>query len=319
MVVIGGGNTAIDSARTALRLGAKKVTVMYRRTIGLMPAYESEVHEALEEGIEIIELAAPINLIMGTDGRVAQIECLKMELGGFDAEGRRQFISAPNSRFKIEADTVIPAVSQYADFPFIGKDEIGITRWGTFILQDSDSQMTTMQGVFAGGDVTRGPDEVIRAIADGKRAAVSIDKYLGGKGKLNKGEPIDIPVITDEDEVIAHKRFPGRYAGSRNAQGLVRRGQPGVSQAERHRRSHALLTLRKEVTQTMVNLTINGNQSLGAGGLPQSWKPPNPSVSIFPTCAILSGVHQFGSCRICVVEVEGMPRTLQASCLAKVT
>jgi len=208
VVVIGGGNTAIDSARTALRLGAKKVTIMYRRTIGLMPAYETEVHEAMEEGIDIIELAAPINLIMGADGRVAQIECLKMELGGFDASGRRQFVSASNSRFRVDADTVIPAVSQYADFPFIGRDEIGITRWGTFILQDNESQMTTMEGVFAGGDVTRGPDEVIRAIADGKRAAIAIDKYLGGKGKLNKGEPIDIPVITDEDEVIAHKRFP---------------------------------------------------------------------------------------------------------------
>ena len=208
VVVIGGGNTAIDSARTALRLGAKKVTVMYRRTIGLMPAYESEVHEAMEEGIEVIELAAPINLVVGADGHVAQVECLRMELGGFDSAGRRQFVSVPDSKFRVDADTVIPAVSQYADFPFIGKDEIGITRWGTFILQDNESQMTTMQGVFAGGDVTRGPDEVIRAIADGKRAAISIDKYLGGKGRLNKGEPIDIPVITDEDEVIAHKRFP---------------------------------------------------------------------------------------------------------------
>ncbi len=208
VVVIGGGNTAIDSARTALRLGAKKVTVMYRRTIGLMPAYESEVHEAMEEGIDIIELAAPINLVVGADDRVAQVECLRMELSGFDSAGRRQFVSVPDSKFRVDADTVIPAVSQYADFPFIGKDEIGITRWGTFILQDNESQMTTMQGVFAGGDVTRGPDEVIRAIADGKRAAISIDKYLGGKGRLNKGEPIDIPVITDDDEVIAHKRFP---------------------------------------------------------------------------------------------------------------
>ena len=208
VVVIGGGNTAIDSARTALRLGAKKVTIMYRRTIDLMPASETEVHEAMEEGIEIIELAAPINLIVGSNGHVAQIECLRMQMGGFDSAGRRQFMMAPDAKFRVDADTVIPAVSQYADFPFIGKDEIGITRWGTFILQDSESQMTTMKGVFAGGDVTRGPDEVIRAIADGKRAAIAIDRYLGGKGKLNKGEPIDIPVITDEDEVIAHKRFP---------------------------------------------------------------------------------------------------------------
>lgn len=207
VVVIGGGNTAIDSARTALRLGAKNVTILYRRTKGMMPAYETEVNEALEEGIKLIELAAPVRFIAGKDGRVEKIECVKMELGEFDASGRRKSVLVEGSNFMLDTDMVIPAVSQYADFPFIGKDEIGLTPWGTFVLQ-GDTQMTTMEGVFAGGDVTRGPDEVIRAIADGKRAAVSIDKYLGGKGKLNKGEPIDIPVISDEDEIVAHKRFP---------------------------------------------------------------------------------------------------------------
>ena len=205
VMVIGGGNTAIDSARTALRLGANKVTILYRRTIDSMPAYEVEVHEALEEGIEIIELAAPMKFIAGSDGKVCKVECVKMQLGDFDASGRRRSVLVEDSNFTLEADMVIPAVSQFADFPFIGRDEIGITKWGT-LLQD-DSQMTTMEGVFAGGDVTRGPDEVIRAIADGKKAAISIDKYLGGSGKLNKGEPIDIPEITDDDEIIAHARF----------------------------------------------------------------------------------------------------------------
>jgi len=207
VMVIGGGNTAIDSARTALRLGADNVTILYRRTKGMMPAYESEINEALEEGIKLIELAAPVRFIAGSDGRVAKIECVRMELGEFDASGRRKSVLVEGSNFMIDTDMVIPAVSQYADFPFIGKDEIGLTPWGTFVLQ-GDTQMTTMEGVFAGGDVTRGPDEVIRAIADGKRAAISIDKYLGGKGKLNKGEPIDIPKITDDDEIVAHKRFP---------------------------------------------------------------------------------------------------------------
>jgi NADH-quinone oxidoreductase subunit F len=207
VMVIGGGNTAIDSARTALRLGADNVTILYRRTKGMMPAYESEINEALEEGIKLIELAAPVRFIAGSDGRVSKIECVRMELGEFDASGRRKSVLIEGSNFMIDTDMVIPAVSQYADFPFIGKDEIGLTPWGTFVLQ-GDTQMTTMEGVFAGGDVTRGPDEVIRAIADGKRAAISIDKYLGGKGKLNKGEPIDIPKITDDDEIVAHKRFP---------------------------------------------------------------------------------------------------------------
>ncbi len=206
VTVIGGGNTAIDSARTALRLGAEKVTVLYRRTIDSMPAYETEIDEAIEEGIEIIELVAPVRFIAGQDGKVNKIECVKMKLGNFDASGRRQSVLVEGSNFMIETDMVIPAISQHADFPFIGKDEIGITPWGTFVLQD-DSQMTTMEGVFAGGDVARGPDEVIRAIADGKKAAIAIDKYLGGKGRLNKGEPIEIPAVCDNDEIVAHERF----------------------------------------------------------------------------------------------------------------
>jgi len=153
-------------------------------------------------------LVAPVGFVAGKDGRVSKVICTKMKLGEFDASGRRKSLAEEGSDFSMDFDMVIPAVSQYADFPFIGKDEIGLTPWGTVILEE-DTQMTTMQGVFAGGDVTRGPDTVIQAIADGKRAAVSIDRYLGGKGKMNKGEPIDIPQITDDtDEIIAHGRFP---------------------------------------------------------------------------------------------------------------
>ncbi len=207
VAVIGGGNTAIDSARTALRLGANKVLVLYRRTIDAMPAYETEIHEAIEEGVEIIELVSPVKFVEGQNGDVAKIECLKMKLGAFDNSGRRKSVPIEGSNFFIDVDTVIPAVSQYSDLPFIRKDEIGVTPWGTFVIED-DTLMTTMDGVFAGGDVARGPDTVIRAIADGKKAAVSIDKYLGGKGKLNKGAPIEIPSKFDEDEIVSLKRFP---------------------------------------------------------------------------------------------------------------
>jgi NADH-quinone oxidoreductase subunit F len=106
----------------------------------------------------------------------------------------------------LDVDYVIPAVSQYADLPFISKDEIGVTKWGTFIV-DPETQMSTMEGVFAGGDVVRGPDTVISAIADGKKAASSIDSYLGGNGLLNKGAPIDLPNIVDNDEVVEHSQF----------------------------------------------------------------------------------------------------------------
>ncbi len=129
------------------------------------------------------------------------------KLGEFGSDGRRKAERVEGSNFTIDVDNVIPAVSQYSDLPFIPKSEIGLTPWGTFII-DTDTMMTTMPGVFAGGDVARGPDTVIQAIADGKQAAIAIDKYLGGNGVLNKGAPIDIPDNYSEDEVIEHPCFP---------------------------------------------------------------------------------------------------------------
>ena len=201
--------TAYDSftyARSALRLGAAKVIVLYRRTAEAMPAYRQEVEEALHEGVEIMELVKPVRFISDKHGSVAKVECIRCETGQFDNRGRREIKDIPNSNFFVDIDVVIPAVSQYADLPFIPRGEIGVTKWGTFII-DEDTYMTTEEGVFAGGDVARGPDEVIRAISDGKNAAISIDLYLGGEGKLNKGQEIDIPLLEDDDEIISHERF----------------------------------------------------------------------------------------------------------------
>ncbi len=206
VVVIGGGNTAIDSARTALRLGAKKVTLLYRRTIKMMPAYEAEVQEAIEEGVEIMELVQPVRFV-AEGGRVAKVVCNRMQLGEFDSSGRRRSIPIPNDMFEVPADTVIPAVSQYADLPFVGRDAIGRTPWGTFTV-DNETMMTTSEGVFAGGDIVHGPDTVIRAIADGKQAAAAIDRYLGGRGVLNKGEEIHIHYKYDDDEIVELNRYP---------------------------------------------------------------------------------------------------------------
>ena len=204
VAVIGGGNTAIDSARSALRLGAERVIIVYRRTIDAMPAEVDEIHEALEEGIEIMELIAPVRFI-GRDKKVEGMECVRMKLGEFDSSGRRKSVEIKGSNFILDVDYVIPAVSQLADLPFISKDEIGLTKWGTFIVDDT--QMCTMKGVFAGGDVVRGPDTAIAAIADGKKAASYIDTYLGGNGLLNKGAPIDIPDVFDDDEVMSLPKF----------------------------------------------------------------------------------------------------------------
>ncbi|MDD3213887.1 MAG: FAD-dependent oxidoreductase, partial [Eubacteriales bacterium] len=210
VAVIGGGNTAIDSARTAVRLGAAKVLLLYRRTRDAMPAYDIEVEEALEEGVELIELVSPVRILPDEKGRAAQLECVRRQMSNFDNRGRRNTTHIEGSNFFIDVDAVIPAVSQYADLPFIKKTDIGVTPWGTFIT-DPETMMTTMEGVFAGGDVARGPDEVIRAIADGKQAAVSIDLFCSGAGKLNKGRVIDIPESVDDDEVLIHNRFPQDY------------------------------------------------------------------------------------------------------------
>ncbi len=206
VAIIGGGNTAIDSARTALRLGAQKVMILYRRNREAMPASRQEIRDAIAEGIELHELVNPVRFVGGKGGKLTRIECVRMELSNFDNQGRRRAVPVEGSNFFFEVDTVIPAVSQHSDLPFIRKSEIGITPWGTFIIDD-DTMMTTMAGVFAGGDVVRGPNTVIQAIADGKHAAISIDKYLGGNGKLNKGEPIEIPNNFDNDEVVEHLRF----------------------------------------------------------------------------------------------------------------
>jgi len=209
VVVIGGGNTAIDAARTAIRLGAKKVHILYRRTREEMPADKREIQDALDEGIILQELVAPLRFV--GYGKVSRIECVRMMPGKFGKDGRRVPVEVPDSKFLIDIDMAIPAVSQYSDFPFISKADVGITDWGTFIV-DPETQMTTQPGIFAGGDIARGSDVVITAIADGKKAAKSIDKFLGGKGILNIGDPIEVPTRgIDEGTTVEHERFQMRY------------------------------------------------------------------------------------------------------------
>ncbi|HEY3379050.1 MAG TPA: NADH-ubiquinone oxidoreductase-F iron-sulfur binding region domain-containing protein [Armatimonadota bacterium] len=208
VAVIGGGSTAFDAARTALRLGAKQVTILYRRLIEDMPADAREIAEALEEGIDIKPLMYPVAFV-GEAGRVVGVACRRMELRGFDRAGRRKPEPVDEEAVVIDADMVIPAISQHSDLPFIKKDEVEMTRWGTLTVNE-ETMMTSIRGVFAGGDIVRGPDVVIRAIADGKIAAAAIDRYLGGSGDLNTGEAIDIPAPADEPEVMEHERFAMR-------------------------------------------------------------------------------------------------------------
>jgi NADPH-dependent glutamate synthase beta subunit-like oxidoreductase len=181
VVVVGGGNTAMDCARTALRLGAA-VTVLYRRTRAEMPAIPDEVDDAEREGVQFLFLAAPARL-HSSNGRVTAIECQRMKLGAPDASGRRRPEPVEGNRFTVPADTVLSAIGEVAELgPLPGEVE----RSDAGLVTD-DWGATTGAAVFAGGDVTQGPRTVADALGMGKRAAIAIDRYLkdreAGSGK----------------------------------------------------------------------------------------------------------------------------------------
>ena len=180
VVVVGGGNAAIDAARTAFRLGAKEVTIVYRRTRTEMPAQEEEIEEAEREGINIEYLAAPTRILI-EKGEIKGMECCRMELGDLDESGRPRPVPIPGSEFIIEADTIIPAVSQSPDLSFLNKrNGIKTTPWGG-IEADPLTLETSVKGIFAGGDVVTGPQTYIDAMGAGRKAAISIDRYLRGE------------------------------------------------------------------------------------------------------------------------------------------
>lgn len=178
VAVIGGGNVAIDAARTALRCHAKEATVIYRRSREEMPAYPPEVEEAEKEGVKLNFLVSP-KKILGRKGHVVSLECTKMKLGEPDESGRRRPIPIEGSEFVITVDTVIPAVGQSLNTtPLFNK--LKLSQHGTLVV-DPVTLQTNLPNIFAGGDVVKGEATVIDAIAQGKRAAVSIDRYLREK------------------------------------------------------------------------------------------------------------------------------------------
>ncbi len=195
VVVIGGGNAAVDAARSAVRLHAEKVLILYRRTREEMPAYEEEIEEALHEGIELHELVAP-KRILGKSGRVTGIEMIRMRLGDADSSGRRRPVPIEGSELVVPCDTVLPAIGQVASVEPGGRLEL--SSWKT-IACDPVTLETSREGVFSGGDVINGGGTVIEAIADGQRAAVAIDRYLGGPGALPPDVSVSMYRATDEE------------------------------------------------------------------------------------------------------------------------
>ena len=223
VVVVGGGNTAIDAARSARRLGAGRVTLLYRRTRNEMPAHPMEIDAALEEGVELILLSAPTELIR-ENGRLKALTCIRMELGEPDASGRRSPVPIANSEYRLPCDFAISAIGQDVDLCGLQKDPLlKSTRHNTLVFSENTFE-TSLPSVFTGGDMATGPAVAIDAIAHGKIAANAIDQFIrsgkaAGKEKefISRKEAFgDIP---DSDfstfSKITKEKMPERPAGER--------------------------------------------------------------------------------------------------------
>ena len=217
VAVIGGGNTAMDAARVARRFEVNEVSVIYRRSRAEMPAMPAEVEKAEQEGVKMNFLAAPIR-ILSKDNKLTGIQCVRMELGGDDAAGRRSPIPVKGSEFNVDIDNLLIAVGESVDKAMLPK-ELECADRGTVHVNPHTLQ-TNIAGVFAGGDVVSGPSDVISAIAAGNKAAISIDRYLRGvdlrEGRSTAakvshevtkgGSSRRVTSITDEKEAIAEAK-----------------------------------------------------------------------------------------------------------------
>ncbi|MGD9151787.1 MAG: FAD-dependent oxidoreductase, partial [Desulfobacterales bacterium] len=219
VAIIGGGNVAIDVARSAVRLGAEKVNIVYRRTRNEMPAWEEEIQAAEDEGVQITYLSAPQE-VLTRDGRVVGLRCIRMELSEPDSSGRKRPIPIPGSEYEIEIDQLIPAIGQRPDLSAL-EDITGLTytRWGTTEV-DAVTYATERDGVFAGGDLQTGPWVAIGAIGAGKEAAESILRYIESKDMAEGREPVvnENPVyrpIPEDEPLMERAKMPELPVGKR--------------------------------------------------------------------------------------------------------
>lgn len=180
VAVVGGGNVAMDAARSALRMGAEHVYIVYRRSEAEMPARKEEIHHAKEEGVEFLTLNNPVKIIGDEDGRVCGMECIKMELGEPDESGRRRPVAVEDSNYVLEVDTVIMSIGTSPN-PLIRTTTTGLEANKRGCLVVDEDMLTTKEGVYAGGDAVTGAATVILAMGAGKTAAESIDEYIKSK------------------------------------------------------------------------------------------------------------------------------------------
>mgnify|MGYP001039079049 CR=1 FL=1 len=208
VAVIGGGNTAIDCARAAKRLGAEEVTIVYRRSRSEMPASAEEVAAVEEEGVPIEFLTTPTRFF-SENGRLAKMECIRMKLGEPDGSGRPRPIPIEGSEFTIPIDTVIAALGQATETEFVRELGISLSRRNTIEI-DSETGVTNVEGVFAGGDVVTGPAFVIDAIAAGQKAARSIERYLNGEPLKVEEKGREPEKFSKEEIEVRRRRFPSQ-------------------------------------------------------------------------------------------------------------
>ena len=232
VAVVGGGNVALDIARSSLRIGAKKVTILYRRTREEMPAHDQEIEDALEEGIKIKFLVTPQKVI--PDKNKIKVECIRMELGEPDASGRRRPIPIEDSEFILKLDRLILGIGQRSNVP----EKFGVsTNKRGRVIADEEKLSTSRKGVFAGGDLVSGPASVIEALQAGRIAASSIDKYLGGTGE------IDQKYIPDEED----DPYLGREEGF----------------ADRKRAKNKMLSVEKRIPNfSQIEFSLNKNEAV---------------------------------------------------------
>jgi len=220
VLVIGGGNVAIDSARSALRLGAKEVQIVYRRRREDMPAWEKEIEEAEHEGVKLTYLTAPLK-VLASDGQVVDLECQRQRLGDFDASGRKRPVPIEDSNFVLHADIIISAIGQVVDSGSLA----GVKLNRGLVAVAGDNMETSIPCVFAGGDCVTGPDTVIGAITQGKKAAVAIDKFLGGKGEVVAPRVVQRKISGElYEEKIPREKMPCVPVGERQGFGVVETG-----------------------------------------------------------------------------------------------
>lgn len=230
VLVLGGGNTAMDACRTAIRLGAREVTVLYRRTRREMPCLMAEVEAAEAEGVRIETLVAPVRLERSYSGNM-RLSCQRMELGAPDDSGRPRPVPIPGSEFILDASSVIAAIGQVVETRTMEESGLRISRRG--IAVNPATLATNVEGVFAGGDAVTGADLAVRAVAAGKLAAVAIDQYVGGRPV--KGDPEMVSVVMsklDEPELAEFFREIEQAPRARMPELPLERRKAGFEEVE---------------------------------------------------------------------------------------